>query len=150
MSKDPLTLKQRKFVDEYLKTGNGVQAALAAYGSEDMTYNTAGVIAHENLNKPKIVKTMAQLLDEAGVTDEKIAEKIKEGFEAVSHVVRGDKIARVPDYNARHRYVRTALEVKEKMPNAKLQIEGDIKKDVTIRIIEDTTLKDVHEGELVE
>lgn len=49
-----ITKKQKEFADEYLETGNGVKAALKAYGTDD--YNTAGVIAHENLNKPKIIE----------------------------------------------------------------------------------------------
>ena len=49
-----LTKKQAEFVKEYLDTGNGVQSALNAYNNTD--YSTAGNIASENLNKPKIVE----------------------------------------------------------------------------------------------
>lgn len=49
-----LTKKQAEFVKEYLDTGNGVQSALKAYNTTD--YSTAGNIASENLNKPKIVE----------------------------------------------------------------------------------------------
>lgn len=52
-STDRLTLKQRRFVDEYLRNGgNGVRAALAAYDTED--YGTANSIARDNLQKPVI------------------------------------------------------------------------------------------------
>jgi phage terminase small subunit len=45
-----LTLKQQRFVDEYLLDLNGTQAAIRAGYSP----KTAAVIANENLNKPYI------------------------------------------------------------------------------------------------
>lgn len=51
------TLKQRKFVREYLKTGNGTRAALKAYDTDDP--NVANQIAMGNLLKP----TVQQLLE---------------------------------------------------------------------------------------
>lgn len=47
-----LTKKQKGFVKDYIDTGNGVQSALKNYDTKD--YATAGVIAVENLEKPKI------------------------------------------------------------------------------------------------
>lgn len=53
MAKTPkLTPKQKVFVEEYVKTKNGVKAALKAYDTKD--YSTAGSIAVENLQKPAI------------------------------------------------------------------------------------------------
>lgn len=46
------SLKQQIFVNEYIKTGNGTQAALKAY--ETTSENTANVIAVENLRKPMV------------------------------------------------------------------------------------------------
>lgn len=57
-----LTKKQRGFVKDYLKTGNGTQAALKNYDTKDI--NTAAVIAVENLSKPKIVKSIEDALPE--------------------------------------------------------------------------------------
>lgn len=53
-----LTKKQRVFVNEYADTGNGVKAALKAYDTDD--YATAGVMAVENLEKPKIIEALAK------------------------------------------------------------------------------------------
>ena len=47
-----LTKKQKKFCDKYLETGNGVKSAEEVYNTKN--YNTAGVMANENLKKPKI------------------------------------------------------------------------------------------------
>jgi len=60
-----LTLKQKRFVDEYVaNNGNGSKAARDAGYSELV----AAVQAHENLRKPKIVRT--------------IRNRIKEGIDA--------------------------------------------------------------------
>jgi len=56
MHMDELTKKQAGFVADYLDTGNGVQSALKNYDTTD--YSTAGVIAFENLKKPKILKAI--------------------------------------------------------------------------------------------
>lgn len=49
-----LTKKQKAFADEVIETGNGTQSALKTYDTED--YSTAGMIASENLKKPKIIE----------------------------------------------------------------------------------------------
>jgi len=49
-----LTPKQDKFLKEYLRTGNGTQAALKAY--DTVSENTAAQIASENLRKPSILE----------------------------------------------------------------------------------------------
>lgn len=73
MSTD-LTKKEKDFVTEYLDNGhNGTQAALAVYNTEDP--NTAGVIAHENLSKPKIKDAIKEALP-----DDLLAQKHKELF----------------------------------------------------------------------
>ena len=57
---DELTKKQKGFVKDYLETGNGVQAALNNYDTDD--YNTAAVIAHENLKKPNVKSAIEEAL----------------------------------------------------------------------------------------
>ena len=56
-----LTIKQRRFLKHYLKTGNGTQAALVAYDVTDA--NTARSIATENLRKPALRTALAALLE---------------------------------------------------------------------------------------
>ena len=55
-----LTAKQQIFIDEYLKTRNATQAALAAGYSE----KSACAIGWENLRKPEIDEAVKQRLDE--------------------------------------------------------------------------------------
>ena len=59
---DKLTIKERGFVKDYLANGNGTLAALKNYDTKNE--NTAAVIAHENLRKPKIVKAIGDRLDD--------------------------------------------------------------------------------------
>lgn len=49
-----LTPKQKEFIQRYIETGNGTQAALEVYDVNNN--NTARSIASENLTKPAIVK----------------------------------------------------------------------------------------------
>lgn len=65
MAKDEnwLTPKQKKFADEYMKTGNGTQSALKTYNTTD--YDTASSIAKENLRKPQIQWYCAQWVEDA-------------------------------------------------------------------------------------
>lgn len=58
-----LTKKEKGFADDYLETGNGTQSALNNYNTE--SYSTAGVIAHDNLKKPKILEYLQDHAEEA-------------------------------------------------------------------------------------
>ena len=64
-----MTLKQRKFVKGYIKNGgNATQAALSVYDTED--YQTAGMIASENLKKPKLKQAIEEALIKLKITPE--------------------------------------------------------------------------------
>ena len=69
MKKEKLTIKERKFVKNYIKNdGNGVKSALESYDTTD--YKTASNIASTNLDKPRIQKAIQEALP-----DELLAEK---------------------------------------------------------------------------
>ena len=70
MSRSALSVKQRRFVAEYVRSGNGTEAALVAYNTDDA--RTAHAIASENLRKPAIQEAVADLLDAGGLSDEKL------------------------------------------------------------------------------
>lgn len=74
-----LTLKQAKFVKEYVKTGNGVRAAQKAYAAKN--YNVANVIAVENLQKPTIKNHIQSAAEKLGLNAEYVLSGIKEVFE---------------------------------------------------------------------
>lgn len=54
-----LTLKQRRFIDAYIETGNATEAARRAGYSEKTAYATGA----ENLRKPQIQKAIQERLD---------------------------------------------------------------------------------------
>lgn len=61
-----MTIKQKLFVKKYLETGNGTQAALEAYNTNDP--NVAKVIASENLTKPNVKVALDEVLRSQGLT----------------------------------------------------------------------------------
>jgi phage terminase small subunit len=54
MESPRLTVKQDKFLKRYMETGNGTEAALEVYDTDNE--NTAAVIASQNLRKPSILE----------------------------------------------------------------------------------------------
>ncbi len=80
--KDKLTLKQKKFADEYIISGNATQSAIKAGYSK----RTAGVIAVENLEKPNIKAYIGARLKEL---DDKAIAKQEEVLQYLTAVMRG-------------------------------------------------------------
>jgi phage terminase small subunit len=76
---DGLTLKQRIFVKGYIEQRNGVKAALIAYNTRD--YSTAGMIASENLKKPKVVEVLNSILNQEHLTEEFLVKRLKQIIE---------------------------------------------------------------------
>ena len=79
-----LTIKQQKFVDEYLICGNATQAAIKAGYSK----KTAQAIGAENLSKPLIKNYIDERRQE--LADSKIADA-QEVLEYLSSVMRGEQ-----------------------------------------------------------
>lgn len=101
-----LTRKQKGFIEEYVKTGNGTQAALNNYDTNDE--HTAASIAYENLRKPEIVS----LLEEA-FPDRELFQLHNEGLHN-------------DDLSVRHRYLDTAYKLKGSYAPEKKKIEGNL------------------------
>jgi len=73
------TLKQRKFIKNYLETGNATQSAKdAGYSSK-----TAADIGKDNLLKPDIQIAIQKYIDLAGLTDDVMAKKVFDGANAM-------------------------------------------------------------------
>lgn len=81
-----LTLKQQRFADEYIISGNATQAAIKAGYSK----RTAGVIADENLKKPKIRAYIDERLAE--LENAKIA-KQDEVLRYLTDVMRAESVS---------------------------------------------------------
>ena len=83
-----LTPKQKKFADEYIKTGNATQSAIEAGYSK----KTARSVGSENLTKPDISEYIAKRLEK--IDKEKIAEQ-KEILEFMTRVMRRQETEQV-------------------------------------------------------
>ena len=76
-----MTVKQRKFVKRYLENGgNGTQAALDAYNTDDP--KVAKVIASKNLTLDNIKMEIELALERAGLSDEYISELLRDATTA--------------------------------------------------------------------
>jgi hypothetical protein len=113
-----LTMKQRKFLKLYFETGNGTQAALAAYDTDDP--RAASVIAAENL--AKLREPVRALMEAKGISVGRLIEILDEGLQA-NKVVSAQVLVKqdgsvlkkedegmieVPDHFVRRLYVETA------------------------------------------
>ena len=75
-----LTLKQAKFVKEYLDTGNVTEAADRAYKPKNR--NTAHAIGAENLRKPTIMGFIKNTMAENGLNAELVVRSLVEDIKS--------------------------------------------------------------------
>jgi phage terminase small subunit len=92
MPRKKLTVKEKIFTTEYIKNkGNGTQAALKAYDTEDP--KTASVIAAENLEKPRVREVIDRALVKLDLTPEWVLSKHKQIVEERSDEVMAQERA---------------------------------------------------------
>ncbi|MEQ7202945.1 terminase small subunit [Lactococcus lactis] len=123
-----MTPKQRKFCDEYIKTGNATQSAINAGYSQ----KTAKSIGAENLTKPDLKKyidsKLKSISDNAIATAEEtlsILTKIVRG-EHTEQVItaEGDVIDKHPDTN---QVIRASSEILKRYPLVQdININGNL------------------------
>jgi len=109
-----LTHKEKGFVADIVRGEPGVRAALNNYETDD--YHTAGVIAHENLKKPKIQDAIQEALP-----DEILAEIHREGLYATKEVWKNNNetgevehVSDEADFSVRAKYLDMAYKLKGK------------------------------------
>lgn len=115
------TLKQRQWLKIYLNTGNATEAAVQVYDIKDDNRHTAAQVGYENLRK----LDYSDFMEEAGITDKLLQQKIMEGLSATKVVSarvtgkeadsRTDDFIDVEDYLTRHKYLETALKLKKRL-----------------------------------
>lgn len=124
-----MTPKQRKFCDEYIKTGNATQSAINAGYSQ----KTAKSIGAENLTKPDLKKYIDSKLKD--ISNNAIA-TAEETLAILTQIVRGehteqaitaegDVIDKRPDTN---QVIRASAEILKRYPLAQdINIKGSLK-----------------------
>ena len=75
-----LTLKERRFAEEYVQNGGiGVRAALAAYNTH--SYNCANQIAIDNLRNPTVVQYIDRLVGPVDVSAKDLARVLADSLD---------------------------------------------------------------------
>lgn len=127
-----LTLKERRFIKFYLKTGNKSEAARLAGYKNVMS-------AWEVLDKPIIQQAIENIMDERGLSDGKLIDVMAEGVQANKVISANIYIKQdptnpespavdmkpadgatkdfieVPDWDARHKFVKLGLELRRRL-----------------------------------
>ena len=75
-----LNKKQKLFVDEYVKTKNGLQSAMKVYNVKNG--NSAKVIASKNLTNANIIQSVDKHLREAGYNPQQSINRLQANAEA--------------------------------------------------------------------
>lgn len=115
---EKLTTKQRLFIKYKAQGMSGAEAARKAGYSP----KAASVQASENLAKPNVREAFLAAMEKAGITDDRLTKVMEEGLQASARLSlqvgsdsRGRKvfeIASVPDHHARHKFLKTAVDIK--------------------------------------
>ncbi len=108
MTDKRLTLKQLKFIQIYIETGNATKAAMTAYRCKNE--NVAAVLGSENLRKPKIACELDKYRKKGGLSIEKAINAINDGFDAEK---KGDN----RDHNVRQRSADMTLKLANAYPS---------------------------------
>jgi hypothetical protein len=142
-----LTLKQKKWIVEYLKTGNASKAAMSVYDCKDMV--SASTIGSENLRK--LANPVKTLMEANGLGMGELLDVLKDGLKAnkvISAQIinksgdgmkQADSMTKdfidVPDHATRHKFLETASKWLglEKKTNVALQINFNAKKYIKER-----------------
>lgn len=108
--KHKLTVKQQKFCDEYIRSGNATEAALkAGYRSR-----TAYSIGNENLKKPELKKYIEEKIKE--IESAKLA-TAQETLEYLTSVMRGEQTETV--VTSKGLYKNVEVSAKDRITAAK-------------------------------
>lgn len=112
---DGLTIKQKTFVKEYIETkGNGTQAALKAYNTEDE--NTAAQIASDNLRNPQIRERIQKALIALNLDESYILNGFKDAHE----------LNKLRDANASIRALENIASISDLYPHKNTELDiGD-------------------------
>lgn len=98
--KPKLTVRQTKFVDEYIKNnGNGTQAYLKVYDTTNA--DTARAEAATTLAKPNVKEAVQLALESHGLTIESVTKPIADGIKAVRFQEVEGKLRALPDHAVR-------------------------------------------------
>jgi len=117
--KTNLSLRERKFIDAYIENGgNATQAFLAA------SPNYKGKQARKLGSRmwAKVDISLIEILDEIGLTDLVLSQKLLAGLSATKEAGKGFQKREITDYSTIVKYIDIALKLKDKYPSEKHDI----------------------------
>lgn len=144
-NKKELSIRAKRYVENKIIHGmSGNQAALAAGYSMSAARSSS-----HTLNYPEIREYMQELMDKAGITDEQLVQKIKDGMDAKkpisaqilvkqdgSVVKKEDEgVIEVEDWASQHKFVETALKLKDRFPKTKVELGGENGQPIPIQLV---------------
>ncbi len=145
-----LAPRRAEFVRAYAGGATSSEAAVIAGYPE----NKAGSQGARILNDPKVVATMKQKMDVAGVSDDLCIDKILDGLNANKPVVVGGEVVDYPDHQARAVYLDKALRLRGHLVDRKdesgpvvIRIQNFVKNDMPPMgesSVVDTTAKEIN------
>lgn len=114
-----VTIKMRKWMQEYIKCGNAAEAARKVYNCSEAN---AKYIGYDNVKK----MDYNSFLEVAGLTDALIVKKIIEGTNATKiHSSHTEPDKEVADYATRHKYIDTAARLRRRLTERDITIVSD-------------------------
>ena len=140
-----LTTKDRTMIKHICEGMEPKEAAKEVGYSEGYVNSNIETI----LAKPAVKAKFTEIMEKIGLDDETLALALKDGITAnkvISAVVTKTKLdpeledangasydfVEVPDYTNRHRFLKTALDLKDKFPDRKIKVEA---RDVTLEAL---------------
>jgi len=142
--KPKLTLKQRAWLKHYIATRNATEAARKA--GYNGTPDSLRAIGAENIAKLSL--PIAALMDQMGLSDALLLQKLEEGLGAVvtktaTHEGSFSDERQYVDFSTRHSYLDTALKLKGKYPAERKIVEGDSDKPIIVKVLKGVSLDDL-------
>lgn len=142
-----LTTKQKKFADEFIKTGNATQSYKVA-GYSVRSDNAASVEGHKLLRNPKVKNYINEKMKE--IENKQIA-KAEEVLKHLTTAMRGEikeevvVTENIGDYESRARIIKKQISAKDRIKAAELlgrryslfTDKVDIEGDLGVTIIDD-------------
>lgn len=126
MSSKKPSARAKKYIQNKIAGMSDQQAALKAGYSP-----STAIAASNNIESPRVKELMADILDRKGLTDDKLADSLKEGLENANRIHgTDDNFVEVPDYPTRHRYLETALDLKGLKKSGETTIHIDAKTQI--------------------
>lgn len=111
-----LTLKQREFAKESVKTKNSTEAAMLSYACKNRM--SAANIANKLHKNPKVKAEIERLLVEEDLTENVVVKRLREGLDAKATASHEGEVYQsdIPDLTTRLNYAKEAAKIMDLYP----------------------------------